>query len=134
MRNPRIRKRTRKRENKPSIDLKNILPNPAALESYEEVQPGFTKKLLKLAEKEQAKHYKLESFKVLIRFLGKILTFLLVLAIIFTMMKAIHSGNQQIAFGLLGIIFIISLPQLLSIASVFNKPKRHFKGHHRNNG
>lgn len=127
MRSQNPRKRIKKRVNKPSSNLKEILPSPSALESYEEIHPNFTKELLQLARREQDKHYNLEKFKAIVRFLGKMLTFILVLSLICALIIAINNNNHKMSLGLLGVIFIISLPQLLSILSVFVKPKKTFK-------
>jgi len=52
--------RTKQNSNRQIRNNITPLPSPAILESYEEISPGFSKKLLELIEKEQSNNRELQ--------------------------------------------------------------------------
>ncbi|EAA7556099.1 DUF2335 domain-containing protein [Salmonella enterica] len=79
------------------------VPPPAMLKEYNDVIPGLANRLIELTEKEQSHRHSIESYNVKISKRGQIMSFFVVLIIIFAAILFGLNGNTVLAGILVGI-------------------------------
>ncbi|EAQ4377968.1 DUF2335 domain-containing protein [Salmonella enterica] len=79
------------------------VPPPAMLKEYNDVIPGLANRLIELTEKEQSHRHSIESDNVKISKRGQIMSFFVVLIIIFAAILFGLNGNTVLAGILVGI-------------------------------
>ncbi|EBB5496171.1 DUF2335 domain-containing protein [Salmonella enterica] len=104
--NPEVLSRVLDTPKAQAIVLKHFqgpVPPPAMLKEYNDVIPGLANRLIELTEKEQSHRHSIESDNVKISKRGQIMSFFVVLIIIFAAILFGLNGNTVLAGILVGI-------------------------------
>ncbi|EFP0252342.1 DUF2335 domain-containing protein [Salmonella enterica] len=104
--NPEVLSRVLDTPKAQAIVLKHFqgpVPPPAMLKEYNDVIPGLANRLVELTEKEQSHRHNIESDNVEISRRGQIMSFVVVLIIIFAAILFGLNGNTVLAGILVGI-------------------------------
>lgn len=106
-----------------------LLPPPAMLESYEELSPGITEKLIDIVKKEQGHRQKWEDsyLKIMARniFFGQLIAFIFSCLVLYFTIDLAKGNNTTVAstiFICWAVLFII-----INISFRRKKPRRHVK-------